>query len=92
MAKRYYKKKRNKVDNYRGKLRPNIEMPKEKHLRYIPLIREHFNLDESYTILKDYQIYDDACKGNWLIMKDKKICFVLFNDYAKKLFKGVADE
>lgn len=81
--------KRNKVDRFRGKLRPNIIMPKEKHYKYIPLIREHFNLDDTYTILKDYQIYVDGNKGNWLVMKDGKICFVLFNDYIKKMFSGV---
>ena len=41
-------------------------------MKYIPFIREYFNLDSRYVILKDYQIYEES-KGNWLIMKDNKI-------------------
>lgn len=82
---KYKKVKKDKV-NFRGQLKSTIELPKEKHLKYIPLIRSHFNLNDNYVILKDYQIYKEP-KGNWLVMKNNKICFVLFGEYIKELFK-----
>ena len=86
---KYKKLKHNRVD-FKGKLRKNIQLPKERHLKYIPFIREYFNLDSNYIILKDYQIYENP-KGNWIVMKDNKICMVLYGDYVKELFKVKVD-
>ena len=86
---KYKKVKRNKV-NFKGVLRKSIQLPKERHLKYIPFIREYFNLDSKYVILKDYQIYQES-KGNWLIMKDNKIVMVLYGHYIKSLYNEVND-
>ena len=81
---KYKKVKRNKV-NFKGVLRKAVQLPKEKHLKYIPFIREYFNLDFSYAILKDYQIFEEP-KGNWVIMKDNRIVMVLYGHYIKRLY------
>lgn len=79
------KKKRNKV-NYKGALRKTVQLPKEKHLKYIPFIREYYNLGVGYTILKDYQLFEES-KGNWIVMRNNKIVMVLYGHYIKELYE-----
>jgi len=59
---------------------------KDKHKKLVPSIMKHFNLDDSFIILKDYQVFDENTKGNWLVMKKGKICFIIYREYVKKLF------
>ena len=78
--------KKDKVKPFTGGLLPNVTLPKEKHFKYIPFIREYFKLGDEFTVLKDYQIFKEP-KGNWLIMKNNKIVMVLYKDYVKQLYE-----